>query len=150
MRPRCLNSSFAPALQFLIGVAGSSIGAAEDRLVQHILKRAPIGDPLGARHEFDSYCISQMPGSALGLEKGEIIEATVRQALSIVAAIHEKGKGEEKAAGAPRNSFNVLEVGSHMGDGTLRIITGFLNSGSKKPCSFRIRCNVTMQRQQLL
>lgn len=79
------------------------IWLAEDVLLQ------PRGDIDSMLKAFDLFSMRNAMGMHLGVEKGLVIEDAVAQALA--------GRSEERKSGP----LVVLEVGAHMGDGTLRI-----------------------------
>mmetsp|Transcript_55474 Transcript_55474/g.171862 ORF Transcript_55474/g.171862 Transcript_55474/m.171862 type:complete len:252 (+) Transcript_55474:618-1373(+) len=85
-------------------------------LLKHVVQRAPFGDINSAISLFDEYCEDNGLGMNLGVEKGDVIEATVRDAL-------ERHDNDTEA-------FAVLEVGAHFGDGTLRVLRALQAPGA--------------------
>lgn len=111
-----IHNAFADAAD-LSTLTGENFGVPEaeawrqDRrssdIVDHILAAAPLGDLSAAIREFDVFCESKRLGMNLGREKGDVIEATLRRALASLE-------------GESRRPLVVLELGAHLGDGTLR------------------------------
>lgn len=91
----------------------------QHRIAEHILGIIDQGSTLDdAIEEFETFSSSEKLGMSLGDEKGGIIEAAVTR--SIV---------QKKP-----NSIAFLEFGSHIGDGTLRVIRQLSKADSANRC----------------
>lgn len=91
----------------------------QHRVSQHILGTITQGSSLDAAiEEFETFSSSEKLAMSLGHEKGGIIEAAVTRSI-----VHKKLK-----------SIAFLEFGSHIGDGTLRIIRQLSNADSAERC----------------
>lgn len=84
-------------------------------LLENVMGITEEGDIDAAITSFDDYSESNGLGMNLGAEKGDVLEAAVRQALA------ERGDGS--------GPFAVLEVGAHFGDGTLRVVRALQSKG---------------------
>lgn len=82
-------------------------------ILRHVFQKSSPGDMDPSIALFDEYSEGHRMGMNLGAEKGDVIEQTVRTALTHQGMTAANGGAEP---------FAVLEIGAHFGDGTLRIV----------------------------
>lgn len=104
-----------------------STSASDQQLVNFVLTNAPNGDMAETIRQFDKYSESHGLGMNLGLEKGLAIERAVQEAIA-----NRNWTLEDRNFLAVEESFAVLEVGSHLGDGTLHIFSALNRSITPK------------------
>lgn len=93
--------------------SAASAYPSSDALADHVLSSSPRSDPAAALRSFSAYTNENMPGMALGKQKGDLIEVAVAKGLP------------------PSGPAVVLEMGCHAGDGTLSALTAvWQRSGS--------------------
>lgn len=109
--------------------------ASERDLVRQVRKVKP-GNPVAALNKFDHFSESNRLGLNLGKPKGLIIEEAVHEAIAA-----QKGQDEVQP-------LAILEVGAHLGDGTLRIVSALkknpptnLKSGGSPHYIFSLESN---------